>query len=280
MNLLSSFSDTTSTRVLFVAFMSVSIAVSSAVVAQDDPIFAKLREQYLEKTFVDAQAAEHKYRLLLPAGYREDDATKYPLILFLHGAGERGSDNALQLKHGAVEFMRADRQAAHPCFVVMPQCPNDDKWVSVDWAPASGKGTFPDEPSPSMKVAMGIVNQWIKSGRVDPSRVYITGLSMGGYGTWFATAVENNPFAAAIPICGGGDPTWAKRYDSMPIWNFHGSADTAVPVGRSREMIEALTEAKHQPEAKYTEYEGGGHDVWTETYKRDDLWEWLFSQSK
>ena len=266
--------------VLIGALISVSFDPSCVAVAQDESIASQLRDQYVEKTFVDSEAAEHKYRLLLPVGYRDDEIKQYPLVLLLHGAGERGNDNALQLKHGAAEFMRADRQAAYPCIVIVPQCPREQKWVSVDWAPPSGKGTFPNEPSPSMKVAVGIVNQWITSGRVDKSRVYITGISMGGYGTWFASAVENNSFAAAVPICGGGDPSWAKRYAAMPIWAFHGSADTAVPVGRSHEMIEALAEAKHQPEPKYTEYEGGLHDVWTETYKRDDLFEWLFSQRK
>lgn len=267
-------------RIVLGALMSVAVILCSAANVQGEHVSEQLRQQYVERSFVDSEAVERKYRLLLPVGYRENDTTTYPLVLFLHGAGERGDDNALQLMHGAAEFMRPDRQAAFPCFVVVPQCPSEEKWVSVDWTPASGKGTFPNDPSPAMNVAIGIVNEWLASGRVDKSRVYITGLSMGGYGTWFATAIKNNPFAAAVPICGGGDPTWANRYKAMPVWTFHGSADTAVPVGRSHEMIEALKEAKHHPEPKYTEYEGGGHDVWTETYKRDDLFEWLFNQRK
>ncbi len=234
----------------------------------------------VERIFVDNDYKEHKYRVLLPDRYDETESTSYPLVLFLHGAGERGNDNVAPLKHCISEFAKPNRQAEYPCIVIVPQCPENQKWVSVDWAPASGKGTFPDKPSGPMQVAMGIVNEWLAGGRVDKSRVYVGGLSMGGYGTWFAAAQDDNPFAAAFPICGGGDPDWAKRYGKMPIWAFHGSADTAVPVVRSREMIEALNGVKHEPAVKYTEYDGAGHDVWTQTLQRDDLFAWLFSQRK
>lgn len=267
---------------LWVGVVGMLLAVSFVEPACGQPaaISEALKSQYAEKVFVDAKSTEHRYRLLLPAGFSENDTTKYPLVLFLHGAGERGSDNVLQLKHGAEEFAREDRQKQFPCIVILPQCPKDEKWVSVDWAPKSGSGTFPDSPSSAMAAAMGMVKEWMEGGRVDTSRIYLTGISMGGYGTWFASAQKDNPFAAAIPICGGGDPTWADRYGSLPIWGFHGTDDTAVPVGRSREMLAALKATGHKPEPKYTEYGGGGHDVWTQTYKRDDVLEWLFSQRK
>lgn len=235
---------------------------------------------YTEQTFTDAEGNAHRYRLLFPAGYQADADTRYPLVLLLHGAGERGDDNQAQLRHGAAEFARADRQAAYPCFVVVPQVPRASRWVDADWGQAGGRGTFPDKPSPSMQAALGIVRQWIDGGRVEAERVYVTGLSMGGYGSWFAAAHANELFAAAVPICGGGDPGWADRYGKLPIWAFHGSEDQAVPVERSREMIAALKQAGHQPEPKYTEYEGGGHNVWTQTYQRDDLFQWLFSQRR
>lgn len=263
----------------------VTVAVASLVFlmshdslkAADD---ASPAERFQQKEFVGEDGSKHKYRVFVPSGFEDDKAKTYPLVLFLHGAGERGDDNTIQLKHGAPEFASAARQAQYPCIVIAPQCPHDEKWVSVDWSPASGKGTFSDEPSPAMQGALGIVNQWIEGGRVDRSRVYITGLSMGGYGTWYASAMKDNPFAAAMPICGGGDPTWAARYASMPIWTFHGTNDQAVPVIRSQEMMAALKEAGQKPEPKYTEYEGGDHDVWTETYKRDDAFAWLFNQKK
>jgi predicted peptidase len=236
--------------------------------------------QYEPRVYSDAQSIEHKYRLLLPAGYDQDSATTYPLVLFLHGAGERGEDNQLQLKHGAPEFLKPARRQQYPCIVVVPQCPSQQKWVEVDWTLTSGKDTFIDQPSAAMATALGIVDQWVQSGRVDKSRIYVTGISMGGYGTWFASASANHLFAAALPICGGGDPTWANRYGTLPIWNFHGSADSTVVVERSREMMAALSAVDHRPEAKYTEYADGPHDVWTQTYQRDDVFEWLFSQRK
>lgn len=237
-------------------------------------------EGYTEQTFTDADGNKHRYRLLFPAGYQADADTRHPLVLLLHGAGERGDDNQAQLRHGAAEFARADRQAAYPCFVVVPQVPRESRWVDADWSQRDGRGSFPDKPSPSMQAALGIVRQWIDSGRVEPERIYVTGLSMGGYGSWFAGAHANDLFAAAVPICGGGDPSWADRYGKLPIWAFHGTDDRAVPVERSQEMIAALKTAGHQPEAKYTEYEGAGHDVWTRTYQRDDLFQWLFSQRR
>lgn len=258
--------------VMFIGFTMDAGALSFA----EEPTL----NQYTQQAFVDTDGNSHRYRLLFPAGYDKAGDEKYPLVLFLHGAGERGDDNAAQLKHGAAEFARADRQAEYPCFVLFPQVPKEQKWVDADWSQSAGKGTFPESPSPAYAAALGAVKSWIDSGRVDPNRVYVTGLSMGGYGTWYAAAASKDVFAAAVPICGGGDPTWAKRYQGMPIWTFHGTEDKAVPVGRSREMIEALATVGHEPKVIYTEYEGGGHDVWTQTYRRDDLFRWLFSQQR
>ena len=267
----------------FLCTWTVALALGSSApqTAQGQPAESPSGlEGYTEQTFTDAAGQEHRYRLLFPAGYREDADTQYPLVLLLHGAGERGDDNRAQLRHGAAQFARADRQAAHPCFVVVPQVPRERRWVDADWGQAGGRGTFPDQPSASMTAALGMVRQWIDTGRVEAERVYVTGLSMGGYGSWFAGAHANDLFAASVPICGGGDPGWAQRYGKLPIWAFHGSEDRAVPVERSREMIAALRAAGHMPEPKYTEYEGGGHDVWTQTYQRDDLFEWLFAQRR
>lgn len=264
-----------------VACASTLLMTCFLVASQTPSVAAETNlDQYTEQTFVDASGQKHRYRFLFPAGFDKGADKKYPLVLFLHGAGERGDDNAAPLKHGAAEFARADRQAEYPCFVLVPQVPKDQKWVDTDWSRSDGKGSFPDSHSPAYAAALGAVKTWIDSGRVDPDRVYVTGLSMGGYGSWYAAAASKDVFAAAAPICGGGDPTWAKRYEGMPIWTFHGTDDKAVPVGRSREMIEALKKVDHQPEAIYTEYEGGGHDVWTETYRRDDLFRWLFAQKR
>ena len=215
-----------------------------------------------------------RYRLLTPEP--AVGGGKLPLVLFLHGAGERGDDNAAQLKHGVAEFHR--RQAKQPCFVLVPQCPAGRKWVEVDWGGGSGAGTFPPEPSPPLRLALEVVDGLIASGKVDPDRVYVTGLSMGGYGTWYAAGMPGSRFAAAAPICGGGDPAWAKRYVGLPVWAFHGDDDRAVPVGRSREMIEAIRKAGCEP--KYTEYPAVGHDSWTRTYADDAFHDWLFAQRR
>ena len=215
-----------------------------------------------------------RYRLLEPAPAA--DGSRPALVLFLHGAGERGDDNAAQLKHGAVEFQR--RQAEHPCLVLVPQCPAGQKWVEVDWSGRAGTGTFPARPSEPLKLALEVLDGLIAAGKVDPHRVYVTGLSMGGYGTWYAAGMLGSRFAAAAPICGGGDPEWAKRYVGLPTWAFHGADDKAVPVDRSREMIEAIKAAGGEP--KYTEYPLVGHDSWTRTYADDAFHAWLFAQRR
>jgi len=215
-----------------------------------------------------------RYRLLEPPP--PADGGRLPLVLFLHGAGERGDDNTAQLKHGAVEFQR--RQARHPCFVLIPQCPEGKRWVEVDWGGKAGAGTFPAEPSVPLALTIEVVDALVASGAVDPDRVYVTGLSMGGYGTWYAAGMPGGRLAAAAPICGGGDPLWAARYKDLPIWAFHGDRDQAVPPGRSREMIDAVRAAGGKP--KYTEYAGVGHDSWTQTYADDSFHEWLFSQRR
>ncbi|WP_218933587.1 carboxylesterase family protein [Rubripirellula lacrimiformis] len=224
------------------------------------------------------------YRLLAPESTGDDGTAdadaKYPLVLFLHGAGERGNDNVAQLKHGAAEFLRPDRRQAYPAYVVMPQCPKDARWVESDWGTASGDGAFPQAPSGPMAKALALVDHLADTLPVDPNRIYVTGLSMGGQGTWYAAVAPPKRFAAMLEVCGGGDPSWAHRYDGVPVWAFHGQSDSVVPVLRGREMIKALAQSGHYPELRYTEYPGVGHDSWTRTYSRDDVFDWLFRQSK
>jgi predicted peptidase len=215
-----------------------------------------------------------RYRLFTPEP--EAQGTKPPLVIFLHGAGERGDDNAAQLKHGVVEFHK--RQGQHPCVVLAPQCPAGSTWVKTDWSAPAGAGSFSSTPSPPLALVVELMDRLIASGQVDPDRIYITGLSMGGFGSWYAAAMPGSRFAAAAPICGGGDPKWAERYVGLPIWAFHGSDDRAVPVARSREMIEAIRAAGGDP--KYTEYPAIGHDSWTQTYADDAFHAWLFAQRR
>ncbi len=212
------------------------------------------------------------YRLLKPEDF--DPAEKYPLVIFLHGAGERGDDNTAQLKHGMNNFCKPENRAEFPCYVLAPQCPKDQKWADVDWS--QPKVAFPPKVSPSLQAVFEVVDEMVKDAAIDPKRIYITGLSMGGYGTWDAIARRPTFFAAALPICGGADVTTADAIHHVPTWCFHGGADRVVSVDLSREMIAALKAAGGTP--KYTEYPGVGHDSWTATYANQDVFSWLFAQ--
>jgi predicted peptidase len=218
--------------------------------------------------YEDGQGGELPYRLVVP----ENADGPMPLLLFLHGAGERGNENERQLIHGSELLLRATREFG--CVVVVPQCPAGEKWSVVDWS--KDKVTFSDETSAPMRMTQAVIDQLIASHDVDTDRVYIMGLSMGGYGTWDAVCRWPGRFAAAVPICGGGDPAVADRLADTPVWAFHGDADPVVVVDRSRVMIEAMREAGGEP--KYTEYEGVGHDSWTPAFAEPALLTWLTAQ--
>jgi len=216
------------------------------------------------------------YRLMKPAGYNAEKAKSYPLVLFLHGAGERGDDNQAQLKHMVRMFAAADARAKYPCFVLAPQCPANQKWSEADWFAADHRQA--EKPSAPMALAVKLIAELEKKYRIDPARRYVMGLSMGGYGAWDAVARYPGMFAAAVPVCGGGDETQAAAIAKLPIWVFHGSADGAVKVTRSRDMVAALRKAGGSP--KYTEYPGVGHDSWINASKEPGLLPWLFAQKR
>ena len=215
-----------------------------------------------------------KYRLMKPE--KIEAGKKYPLILFLHGAGERGDDNKRQLQYLPQQMAQPACRKKHPCFLLAPQCRSGKKWVDAPW---SGKASAPMKPEPShqMAVAIAVLRKTLRDQPVDPARVYLTGLSMGGYGTWDLAARHPEWFAAAAPICGGGDERQAKRLVGLPLWAFHGDKDGAVPVERSRTMIEAIKKAGGSP--KYTECAGVGHNVWGRAYgEAGGLLPWMFQQ--
>lgn len=227
---------------------------------------------------VHKDAAGHKlpYRLMKPANYKADGSVKYPLVLFLHGAGERGSDNVLTLIHGMRDFAKAETRTKYPCFVVVPQCSDGKRWVEVDWSKDSHQ-QLPDD-SESMKLVLELLTTLQHTYQIDDRRLYATGLSMGGYGVWDLITRYPDKFAAAAPICGGGDEAVAARAAKVPVWAFHGDSDTAVKPERSRNMINALIKAGGQP--IYTEYIGVGHDSWSRAYSDPRLMEWMFAQHR
>jgi len=194
------------------------------------------------------------YLLFLPKGY-EDADKRWPLMLFLHGAGESGSDLAKVKVHGPPKIVES--KPDFPFILVSPQ--------------SSGRGW-------SVDVLNALLDDLIRQYRVDPDRVYLTGLSMGGYGTWSLAAAHPEKFAALVPICGGGNPGDASKLARLPIWVFHGAKDNAVPVRRSEEMVEAIKSAGGSP--KLTIYPDAGHDSWTETYNNPELYQWLLEQKR
>ena len=205
-----------------------------------------------------------------------DNASPTPLVVFLHVAGERGSDNERQLIHGARDLLRYSIERHEPLIIVAPQVPLDERWVDVVWDERVHR--MPEHPSESMGLLMGLLTELMSDSRVDTNRVYLTGLSMGGFGTWDLIARWPDTFAAALPVCGGGDTDSAVRIKNIPVWAFHGSDDAVVIPERSRDMIQALQQVGSNP--RYTEYPGVGHDSWTETYQNFEVLDWFFSQRR
>ncbi len=192
------------------------------------------------------------YLIYLPKDY--DGKKPMPLLLFLHGAGERGDDIELVKKHGPPKLIAQGKD--FPFIVVSPQCP---------------KGRFWD--ARSLDTLLDHVEQTYA---VDSSRIYVTGLSMGGFGTWALAAYAPERFAAIAPICGGGEKFWVRKLTHLPIWAFHGEKDSVVPPHRTTELVEQLK--KLGGNVKLTLYPGAGHDSWTATYDNPELYEWFLKQ--
>lgn len=218
---------------------------------------------------------EFRYRLLKPDAMAP--GTTYPVVLFLHGAGERGDDNLRQLKYLPAWLAEPAARDAHPCFLIAPQCRENERWVDVAWGDPQSSPQ-PPEPGVDLAAALAALDAVLAQEPCDRERVYLTGLSMGGYGTWDLAARMPERFAAALPICGGGDERTAARLATLPLWAFHGDADKAVPVERSRTMIAAVKAAGGMP--RYTELPGVGHDSWTPAYRDPKVLDWLFSQRR
>jgi predicted peptidase len=231
------------------------------------------------RTFTGKDDKKLPYRLLMPVNY--DKSKKYPLVLFLHGSGECGTDNAKQICNGVEVFASADKRAKYPCFVVAPQCPNDDMFVHLDWK--LGLKTLvkmQPEPAVSLALTQELVAALQKEFSIDLARLYITGISLGGYSTWEVLSRWPGMYAAAAPVCGAADLTTVDTIikAKTPIWAFHGGADGTVNPDLDRQSIAALKKAGGEP--KYTEYPGVGHNSWTKAYADEELYTWMFNQKK
>ncbi len=194
------------------------------------------------------------YLLYLPENYEEQD--EWPLMLFLHGAGERGDDLEKVKKHGPPKLIKQGKQ--FPFIVVSPQCPSNRWWQPFELS--------------------ALLDEVISTHKVDDDRVYLSGLSMGGFGSWNLAAYTPGRFAAVAPICGGGEPFWARLLRDIPFWVFHGAKDPVVPLERSQVMVDALKQKKG--DVRFTVYPDAGHDSWTETYDNPEFYEWMLEQER
>jgi predicted peptidase len=243
---------------------------------------AQFQQLYEKKEFISG-GDTLRYRILYPINYNANK--KYPLVMFLHGAGERGNDNEAQLLHGGNLFADSAMRQQFPAIVIFPQCPRDDWWARItrDENNKDSLGSFRFTSDQPIGKSLGLVSKLLDtlatSNTVNTKKIYLGGLSMGGMGTFELLWRKPNFFAAAIPICGGGDPQKVTIYaKKFPIWIFHGGSDPVVPVSNSRLMSHALQAAGAK--VKYTEYPGVGHNSWDNAFAEPGLLKWLFAQKK
>ena len=201
--------------------------------------------------------------------------TALPLVIFLHGAGERGNDNCMQLKHCIKYFVDDTVTRRYPFLLMVPQCPNERRWVNTDWS--LPEHTMDSVPTTELRGVMAVLDSLVDCGIVDSTRVYICGISMGGYGTWDALQRWPEKFAAAIAICGGGDPACAEAMKDIPIYIFYGLQDGIVMPSRSIQMYDALQEVGNNKAVLVT-YPELGHGCWDEAFSTAGLFEWMFGK--
>lgn len=221
------------------------------------------------------------YRILLPQNF--DPEQQYPLVLFLHGSGERGRDNTAQLTHGSSLFFKTDIRNDYPAVVVFPQCPPESSWTSavIEHKDNSREIHFQTEgePTAAMRLLQGLLNELKERSYIDKKRLYVGGLSMGGMGTLELLRREPNLFAGAFAICGGDTIANAKKYKNVPLWLFHGLKDDVVPPTLSTSLADHLEEigAKN---IKLTIYPEAKHNSWENAFADPQLLPWLFSKKK
>ncbi len=248
------------------------LCIGSTAIAQK-PTFGKGSIEHQEKIMT--------YRVLKPVDF--DESKQYPLHIFLHGAGERGSDNEAQLKHGSQLFI--EKSASYPAIVIFPQCPTDDTWARQEYSRNEKTGAnvfkFPkqSEPTWAMSTVMALLDEYLDKEYIDPSRVYVSGLSMGGMGTFELLARRPEVFAAATPICGGGNPETVSAWaNETPVWIFHGNEDKVVPPIYSKLMYKAILKAGAKP--KLTLYDYVGHNSWGRAFAEKNYFAWIYSKKR
>lgn len=217
------------------------------------PLAARAQTETLAYDGGWTQSAEGAALVSLPNGYEADSDRQWPLLVFLHGAGERGDSLEAVSVHGPIKERRAGRDL--PFVIVAPQVPEGERWT--------------------VGRIVAALDDAMARYQVDPDRVYLTGLSMGGFGTWEAISSIPDRIAAAVPVCGGGLPLGVGAAREMPVWAFHGAMDPVVPIEMSVQMVRALRAAGGAVD--FTVYPDAGHDAWTETYANPEVYDWLLS---
>ncbi|MDD2798573.1 MAG: prolyl oligopeptidase family serine peptidase [Bacteroidales bacterium] len=256
-----------STRTLTLSWMVFLTLLVTTAAAQPS--------RFSREFFTNSKGDTLHYRLLV-SDYSID--RRYPLVIFLHGSGERGLDNDAQLKWGVMNFATDEMMKAHPAFVIAPQCPPELDWTNAEWNEKTHSVRLLPNPSKPIELVIALIKEFSKRKDVDSTRIYITGLSMGGFGVF--DAIERYPhlFAAAVPVCGGGDTSKAASVAHLPIWIFQGAADGAVAPEHGVDMLKALQKAGGHP--GFTLYPEVGHFSWLGAYTDPMLYEWLFRQHK
>ena len=269
---------------LLAAFSIISAAVSPAE-----------EELYLRQTVLDSvplpTTVNRTYRLLQPAGLAGKPNEKFPVVIYLHGGGSRGDDNGRQITEALPKLLATpEMREKFPCFVLVPQCRDGDgadgrpnNWTKWD----TQKGTAPalwlksdEEPSDQLRAAMAALGDVLARQPVDPARVYLTGVSMGGSGSWSWAARQPEKFAALLTVCGLSEVSRAAPIAKVPVWTFHGAKDEVVPVQRTRDLVAAIQAAGGN--VKFTEYPEGGHGIAQQAFTENDYasLKWLFEQRR
>ncbi|MBP1604346.1 MAG: hypothetical protein H6Q09_1518 [Acidobacteria bacterium] len=244
-----------------------------------------LAQGFAPHVYTNAKGERMPYRLFAPA--RLEPGRRYPLVVFLHGSGGGGTDNVKQLQganvFGGLVWTLPENQSHHPAFVLAPQ--SDVNWACTLYDPKNPPKTIadikfcpPEDLGIAARLAFEIIDGLLATLPVDRGRIYVTGHSMGGAGTWHMIAHRPRFFAAAAPVCGHPLPATAAAVKDVPIWNFHGDADEVEPVATSRVMIDAIRKAGGKP--RHTEYAGVGHNVFRWAYTEPALVEWVFAQKR
>lgn len=249
--------------------------------------FSQEKSEYTKHWFIKGSDTL-PYRLLLPKNY--EASKKYPLILFLHGAGERGNNNEAQLTHGWKLFLQDSIRNNYPAIVVFPQCSADSYWSNVEivndtFSGSNGSGnkrgfafSKNGTPTKSMKLLLNFVDELKENYKLNAKQLYVGGLSMGGMGTFELVRRKPKMFAAAFPICGGANPETANSLKKAKWWVFHGAKDDVVPFISSQIMVDALKASGAN--VKFTLYPNANHNSWDSAFAEKDLLYWLFSQKK